>query len=582
MQIPQLKTLLGGFLDIKLAKQIHGLILITGFHHLEPILVRQIIISAGNYHQNKVTQYVELILRHLRCKDVIPLGFAIRFLSQQGQSQDAVLLYVQLQGSGLIPNTFSIASALKSYGKMGCKSGGVSVHSHVHKFGFSKVVYVQTALMDFYSKMGDMRTARKVFDEMGLKNVVSWNSLLSGYVKSGELVMAQKVFDEMPERDTISWNTMLLGYCRACEMSRAYSVFREMPEKNSASWNVMIRGYVDAGKIEVAHGFLETMPQRDSISCITLISAYSKCADVESAEKIFYQEEKRDRLLYNAMIACYAQNGWPKEALHLYDEMFQPNLNIRPDKITLASAISACSQLGDAKRGSEIESCMGDLGIRMDDYLATALIDLHTKCGDINKACELFHGLQKKDVVAYTAMILGCGTHGRASDAVKLFENMINSEITPNLATFIGVLSAYNHAGLVEEGYSCFCSMQKYGLFPSVDHYSIIVDLLGKAGRLEEAYELIKEMPMQPHSGVWGALLLACSLHNNLELGEIAAAKCVQLEPDSTGYYSLLANIYASSGRWDESKQLREAVEEMSFDKVPGCSWMENAKAQRC
>ncbi|PHT35395.1 Pentatricopeptide repeat-containing protein [Capsicum baccatum] len=249
------------------------------------------------------------------------------------------------------------------------------------------------------------------------------------------------------------------------------------------------------------------------------------------------------------------------------------------DETTLSSSLLVTNKLGDLKFGSWIESFIRGTGIQMDDYLATSLIDLYAKCGSIDKAYNLFHGLIKKDLVAYTAMILGCGINGRANDAIELFDEMMNAEINPNIVTITGILTAYSHIGMVEEAYLCFISLQKYGLSPSVDHYAIVVDVLSRAGRLEEAHGLIKGMSNQPHAGVWGALLLGCSLHNNLELGEIAAAHCIELEPDSSGYRSLLANIYASSGRWDDAERLRKGVEETGYNKLPGCSWIEEAKA---
>ena len=179
----------------------------------------------------------------------------------------------------------------------------------------------------------------------------------------------------------------------------------------------------------------------------------------------------------------------------------------------------------------------------------------------------MFHGLRKKDLVAYTAMILGCGMNGKAIDAIKLFDEMVDAQIFPNSITFIGLLTAYNHAGLVEEGYRCFTSMKKYNLVPSVDHYGIMVDLLGRAGRLQEALELIKSMPMQPHAGVWGALLFACRLHNNADLGEIAAQHFFELEPDTTGYCSLPCNIYVSGERLDDVRRLRKIRKEKTFSK---------------
>lgn len=502
----------------------------------------------------------------------------IRYLSQHGQFREALSLYVQVQSSGLFPNTFAVSSALKACARILYKIGGLMIHGQVQKFGLGNIVFVQTALVDFYSKMGDMITARKVFDEIRGKNVVSWNSMLAGYVKYGDLAMAQSVFDEMPMKDVISWNSMVSGYARAKDMEQAYELFRRMPERNSASWNVMVTGYIESGKIELARSFFDAMPERNTVSYITMISAYSKYGNVESAKELYDQVSEKSLLLYNAMIACFAQNNRAKEALHLFDEMLKPTVGYQPDKMTLASVISSCSQLGDSKYGTWIESYMRESGIGMDDHLATSFIDLYAKCGNIDKAYNLFNGLQKRDIVSYTAMILGCGINGRAKEAIELFEEMMDVDIIPNLVTFTGILTAYNHVGLVEEGYHCFMSMQRHGLVPSQDHYSIVVDLLGRAGRLEEAHELIKRMPMQPHAGVWGALLLACSLHNNVELAEIAASNCFDLESESSGYHSLLANVYASAGRWDDAKRLRAAIEEKGLVKVPGSSWMDCAK----
>ncbi|KAM7474199.1 hypothetical protein LguiB_021442 [Lonicera macranthoides] len=574
MRVSELTILLKNSLTIKQAKQIHAPILINGLHHLESLVVQQILTFASNYSQD-TSQYVQLILIHMRNEDVFPWACTVRYLSRHGQFREAFVLYIQMQRSGLCPSTFAVSSALRACARIIYEMGGISLHAQVNKYGFCGDVYVQTALVDFYSKLGNMKTAHKVFDGMSMRNVVSWNSILSGYLKSGDVDMAHSMFDEMPKKDVISWNSMISGYARVGDMDQAYSLFRQMSERNSASWNAMINGYIDCGKVELARGYYDAMPQRNNISCITMIAGYSKCGDIESALELFNKVNEKDQLLYNAMIACYAQNSQPKEALNLFNEMLQPNIGIQPDKMTLASVISACSQLGDLRFGSWIESYLSKVGIIMDDHLATALIDLYAKCGSIDKAHKLFHSLQKKDLIAYTAMILGYGINGREKDAIMLFEEMMDARICPNLVTFTGILTAFNHIGLVEEGYHCFNLMMKYGLVPSPDHYSIMVDLFGRAGRLEEAHELIKRMPVKPHAGVWGALLLACSSHNNVELAEIAANHCFELEPDASGYGSLLANVYASVGRWDDAKRLRKAIQEKGLTKIPGSSWME-------
>lgn len=574
MLIEKLTSLLNKCLTYNQAKQIHALTLINGLNNIEPLLIRQFTLSTSGF-STSIAQYILQILYHSHKPDAFSWGCTIRFFSQRSHFKEAFSLYLQQQRLGLSPTSFAVSSALKACARTGYKMGGLLIHAQVYKYGLCGCVYVQTALVHLYSKLGDMETAQKVFDEMMDKNVVSWNSILFGNLKSGNLVEARKIFDKMPMKDVISWNSMLSGYAKMGNLDEALSLFRRMPERNFASWNSMISGYVDCGDRESARRFFDLMPQRNNVSWITMIAGYSKCGDVASALQLFDQLGEKDLLSYNAMIACYAQNSQPKEALELFNQMLKTDVNIQPDKMTLVSVISACSQLGDMRFGSWTESYIDKLGIKMDDHLATALIDLYAKSGAIDKAYDLFNSLRKKDLIAYTAMIIGCGINGKAVDAVKLFEAMVENQIRPNLATFTGLLTAFNHAGSVEEGYQCFASMKDHGIVPSSDHYGIMVDLLGRAGRLEEAHELIKSMPMQPNVEVWGALLLASSLHNNVEFGEIAAQHCFKLESDTSAYRSLLANIYASVGRWDDVRRLRKCMERKKLVKIPGCSWTE-------
>ncbi|GER37596.1 pentatricopeptide repeat-containing family protein [Striga asiatica] len=574
MQVLKLKTLLDNPLTVDQAKQIHCQIILNRLRNLEPLLVRQTLKSAST-HSPRATRYAASILRRMPTPDASATSHAIRHLSQRGHFADALSLYRQSLGWGLPPTTFAVSSALKACARIPSKIGGPTIHGQALKIGLCSAIFVQTALVDFYSKLGDMGVARKVFDEITTKNIVSWNSLLAGHVRSGDLSAARAVFDEIPDKDVISWNSIVSAYARAKKMDQAYEIFRIMPQKSPASWNTIISAYVECGNIELARSFFDAMPERNSVCSITLISAYSKLGDVESAEKVHEQLPVKDLLSYNAMIACYAQNNRPKEALQLFEEMRGPLVGLEPDKMTLASAVSACSQLGDLDYGNSIELYMKELGISMDNHIATAFIDLYAKCGEIERAYGLFNALRKKDLVAYTAIILGCGLNGQAREAIGLFEEMMSVGIVPNPVTFTGILTAYNHVGMVEEGYRCFLSMRENGLSPSPDHYAIVVDLLGRAGRLEEAHEVIKSMPMKPHAGVWGALLKACSLHDDVELAEIAARNCFELEPEGGGRYSLLAGVYASSGKWDEANRLRADIDEKGILKIRGSSLME-------
>ncbi|CAK7355758.1 unnamed protein product [Dovyalis caffra] len=603
MLAAKLTTLLNNYLTANQIKQIHACIIINGLPNLESLVIRQTLLSASNYSR-RIAQYIHNILYHLRHPDPLPWGCTIRHFSQQGQFKVALHLYVQMQRQGLCPSTFAVSSALRAYARTTYKMGGLLIHAQSYKYGFSSCVYVQTALVDLYSKLGDMNTAQKVFDELLEKNVVSWNSILSGHLKSGNLLEARKVFDQIPRKDVISWNSMISGYAKTGHMDRAYVLFQQMPEKNYSSWNALISGFVDCGNIESAQRFFDAMPRRNSVSWLTMIAGYSKCGDVDSASKLFDQIAKKDLLTFNAMISCFAQNSQPKKALQLFSKMVKAYANIQPDQMTLVSVVSACSQLGDWRFVSWIESYINDLGTDIDDRLLTALLDLYAKCGSVDKAYELFHGLNKKDVVAYSAMISGCGMNGKVADAINLFEMMVDAQIHPNLATFAGILTACNHAGLVEEGYRFFSSMKEHDLVPSIDHYAIMVDLLGRAGRLQEAYELIKTQhcfDLEPNATAYYSLLAniyssvgrwddvrrlrnlwkekkLSKLSGKLvesEFGEIAAQHCFDLEPNATAYYSLLANIYSSVGRWDDVR-LRKLWKEKKRSKLSGYSWIES------
>ncbi|CAN0908647.1 Pentatricopeptide repeat-containing protein At4g22760 [Linum grandiflorum] len=574
MLVHKLETLLSKQITVHQGKQIHGCMIISRLHYLEPLLIRQILLPATNY-STSLAQYVRGVLYRLQNPDAFSWSCTIRYFSQEGQFEDSFRLYVEMLRVGVCPSTFAVCSTLRACGRISYATAGCSIHAQAYKYGFGSCVYVQTALVDLYSKLGAMDTAQKAFDDIADKNVVSWNSILSGYLKSGNLDEAKRVFDQIPAKDVVSWNSMLSGYAKVGNMDEASIIFQQMPERNYASWNAMISGLVDCGKIETARSYFDKMPSRNNISWITMISGYSKCGDVESANELFRDLDKKDLLSFNAMISCLVKNSRPQEALQLFSEMLKTQVNIHPDKITLVSVISACSQLGDLTYGSWIESYIRNARIDTDDQLNTALIDLYAKCGNIQKANEMFNSLNKKDVVAYSAMISGFGMNGKINEAIKLFEAMKEAQVPPNLATFTGLLSGYCHAGMVEEGYKCFHTMKDHNLVPSNDHYAIMADLFGRAGRLEEAYEMIKSMPMQPNAGVWGGLLLACKVHNNIEIGEVAAKHCLELEPDTAAYYSLLANIYASAGKWADVTSLRKAVKEKQLGSLPGSSWIE-------
>uniref|UniRef100_A0A0E0I7I9 Pentacotripeptide-repeat region of PRORP domain-containing protein n=1 Tax=Oryza nivara TaxID=4536 RepID=A0A0E0I7I9_ORYNI len=517
---------------------------------------------------------------------------AIRAAADQGRPRRAVALYLSSLRSGRRPCPFALAAVLKSVSRLLLPAAhpllaaaAASIHAHLLRLGLLAHPYPRAALAHLYARLPDPSRAHSLLDETPPRPprgragahsfLVSRNSLLASLLRSGDLAAARALFDRMPVRDVVSWNSMVAGLAKAGHLDAAIELFDKMPERNAASWNAVMCGYIAQGDLAQARELFEQMPVRSNVSWITMISGYAKSGDVHAAGELFERmENKKDLYTWNAMIACYAKNGCAREALAVFNRMLKPHVWVMPNEKTFSSVISACSQLGDLRFGLWAESFMGSVGIELDDHLRTALVDLHTKSGRIDRAFDLFRGLGMRDVVSYSAMIVGCGMNGKFNEAVSLFKEMSDAKISPNAVTFVGLLSAYSNAGLMEEARACFASMtEKYKISPSMEHYTIMVDLLGRSGKLDEAYQLIMQMPMKPDASIWGALLLACRLHNNVELGEIVASKCFELEPGESGYYILLGNIYSEANKWEKVKRLRKIMAERGLNKMPGSSW---------
>ncbi|KVI02936.1 Pentatricopeptide repeat-containing protein [Cynara cardunculus var. scolymus] len=452
--VSKVATFLNYSLTVKQVKQLHALILINGVNYLEPMVITQIVSTPSN-HSESIIHYLRSLLHQSKHPNIISRTFAIQFFFQHGKFQEVLAEYVHMQRLEILPTISAVAFALKACANLGNRIGGITIHSQIHGYGLCGDVHVGTALVGFYSKLNDMETAKKVFIEMSERNAAS--CLIDGYLESGNLSMAERVFSEMGNKDIASWNSMVSWYTKTGDMAKAIASFGPMPNKNLASWSAMIGGYVDSGNMEIARNFYDVMPEQNVVSCIKMIDGYSRKGAVESARRIFDEMGEKNRLLYNAMITCYAQNGWLKDALQLFDDMLQPNVSIQPDNVTLATVISICSQLGDLRFGSWInDTLMNQMGIVMDDRLRVLLIDLYAKFGRVDKAYGLFHGLQRKEASVYTTMILACSRNGWKHESIELFAEMLEAKICPNLVTFSGLLTALNHAGMVQESYHYF------------------------------------------------------------------------------------------------------------------------------
>lgn len=406
------------------------------------------------------------------------------------------------------------------------------------------------------------------------RDEVSWNTMISAYAQNGQLSEAQSLFMKCPSRDVFTWTAMVSGYIQNGMLDEARRVFDQMPEKSVVSWNSMIAGYVHNKRIDLARELFEATPTRSITSWNTMISGYAQRGDIAEARNLFNKMPQRDSISWSAMIAGYAQSGHSEEALHLYVEMRRNRE--RSNKSVFTCVLSTCADTGVLELGMQIHGQVTKIGYESATYIGNALVAMYCKCGSINKAYCVFRGIIEKDSVSWNTMIAGYARHGLGRQALAVFESMTKSEARVDDTTMVALLSACAHAGLVDRAKQYFYSMYPdYGIVPSPRHYTCMIDLLGRAGRLSEAHNLVKNMPFSPDAATWGALLGAAKVHGNVELAEKAAENIFEMEPDNSGMYVLLSNLYAASGRWYDVRQMRLKMRDKGVKKVPGYSWLE-------
>ena len=466
----------------------------------------------------------------------------------KGQSENESLsltisIFIRMKRSDAVPDKFTYPSLIKACSKECAVKEGVALHGSAVRCGVGDDVFVMTSLIHLYGKCGEILCARKVFDEMRERNVVSWTAMIVGYASFGDLVEARKLFDKMPEKNVVPWNAIISGYVKCGDLKTARKMFDEMPYRNVVSYTIMIDGYAKSG-------------------------------DMASARFVFEEAPEKDVVAWSALISGYVQNGQPNEAVKIFHEMC--SMNVKPDEFIMVSLMSACSQIGSLEQAKWVDDYVSKSSIDIRQaHVIAALIDMNAKCGNMDRATKFFEEMPKRDLISYCSMMQGLSLHGCGSQALSLFSRMLNDGLTPDDVAFTIILTACSHAGLVDEGCYYFETMKtNYSIVPSPYHYACVVDLLGRTGRLKEAYELLKSMPVEPHAGAWGALLGACKLHCDIELGKVVAERLFELEPQNAGNYVLLSNIYAADEQWLDVNLLRNKMKDRGIRKIPGCSWI--------
>eukprot|EP01018_Ginkgo_biloba_P037430 Gb_29872 [translate_table: standard] len=492
-----------------------------------------------------------LVFDKIQQRNVFLWNAIIGVYAKGGFCKEILALYYRMQQEDIKPNNYTFSFVIKACADLLALQEGRDIHYYIVNAGFETDVFVGAGLIDMYVKCGCLETARHVFDKMPQRNVVCWTSMIAGYSHHGHAKEALTLFNQMQLAEVEPNSFTIASVLPACAQLGALQ---------QGKW---IHNYISRNGL-----------QSSVFVANSLIDMYAKCGSIEIARKLFSKMTKRDVVSWNAMLAGYAQNGHANEVLALFHEM-QLN-NVIPNSVTMVSVLQACAHLGALQQGKWIHDYIIKSGFESDVSAGNSLVAMYAKCGSIDIAQKIFDRISVKNVVSWTAIIAGYGMHGYGKDAIALFAQMQEMGIKPDHITFICVLSACSHAGLVDEGWQYFESMrQDYCITPRVDHYACMVDLLGRAGHLSEAHEFIKKMPLEPDAGVWGALLSACRIHRNIELGEHVAEQLFELEPENAGYYVLLSNIYAAAERWDDVAKVRTMMKDRGVKKTPGCSLVE-------
>ncbi|KAG0488686.1 hypothetical protein HPP92_007497 [Vanilla planifolia] len=426
----------------------------------------------------------------------------------------------------------------------------MEIHGYALKQGHDSDIQIANTLMAMYTKCSLVKNCELLFQRILNKDVISWTTMIACYAQNGYYTEAIEFFRRVQVEGTDADPLMIGSILQACS------------------------GLVSPSFLKQIHGYTIRHDLLDLVLKNTVIDVYGECGMVGHAVKVFEGIKDKDVVSWTSMITCYVRNRLFNDALSLFGNMI--TANVHPDVVALLGMLSAAAGLASLTKGKEVHAFLIRRSMCVDGNVSSLLVDMYARCGKIDESFKVFKKIGCKDLVLWTSIVDACGMHGMGREAVDLFERMEEAGIVPDHVAFLALLYACSHSRLVVEGKHFFEKMIKnYNLKPWPEHYTCIVDLLGRAGKVGEAYKFIKKMPIKPTAAIWCAFLGACRVYSSYKLGKLAAQKLLDLEPENPGNYVLIANSLAAMGKWEEVKKLRSEMREKGIKKEPGCSWIE-------
>ncbi|KAG6576861.1 Pentatricopeptide repeat-containing protein, partial [Cucurbita argyrosperma subsp. sororia] len=530
-------------------KKIHCLALKLGFEC-------DVFIAASLIHFYSRFGFVNLarnLFDSLMIRDIGTWNAMISGFCLNGKVVEALEVFDEMRFKSVNMDSVTFSSLLPICAQLDDIISGVLIHVYAIKLGLEFDLFVCNALINMYAKFGELGSAETIFNQIEAKDIVSWNSLIAAFEQNKEPVVALGLYKKMHATGAVPDLLTLVSL---------------------ASVAAELGNFLSSRSI---HGFVTRKGWflQDVVIGNAIIDMYAKLGYIDSARKVFEELPVKDVVSWNTLITGYSQNGLANEAIDVY-HLMNDYSDAVPNQGTWVSILTAYSQIGALKQGMKTHGLLIKNFLYFDIFVGTCLIDLYGKCGRLADALSLFYEIPHKSSVSWNAIISCHGLHGYGLKAVELFREMQTEGVKPDHITFVSLLSACSHSGLVDEGQWCFQLMgELYGIRPSLKHYGCMVDLFGRAGHLEKAYDFVKTMPIQPDASVWGALLGACRIHENVELARTVSDHLLEVESKNVGYYVLLSNIYAKLGQWDGVDEVRSLARDRGLRKTPGWSSIE-------
>lgn len=547
-------------------------------------------------------------------KNGIAWNSMIQGYACNGRPEEALALFKELSSNQLERSggdTFVLATAIGACTNIGALDCGKQIHARIVIDTVEVDRVLGCSLVNLYGKCGDIDSANHVLKLMKEPDAFSLSALISGYASCGRVNDARRVFSLRSNPCVVLWNSMISGYVANNEALEALEIYNNMrrngvqedystfPSVLSACSSLgtteegkqvhahvykvgftndiiiasaLVDMYYKCGRPDDACKLFNKLPAYDTILLNSMITVYSNCGRIDDAKQIFETMPSKSLISWNSMMVGFSQNGCSIEVLDLFCEMNRRGLRI--DKFSLASVISACASISFLELGEQVFARATSIGLESDQIISTSLVDFYCKCGLVKNGRKLFDRMMKPDAVPWNSMLMGYATNGHGIEALNVFGQMRSAGILPTDITFIGVLSACDHCGLVEEGRKWFYAMkQDYHIDPCIEHYSCMVDLYARAGLVEDAMNLIEKMPFKADASMWSAVLRGCVAHGNHIFGRKVAKQIINLDPENSGAYVQLSGIYATSEDWNQSAEVRKWMYNKKIQKVPGCSW---------